>query len=72
MNKNERPIDLAIRLAGTQTALADMSGVTQACISKLFSGKSKRMDPDTAIKISAALNIPKHVLRPDIFDAPAA
>lgn len=72
MNKNERPIDMAIRLAGSQTALAEKADLTQPCISKLFSGKTKRMDPETAIKIADALNIPKYVLRPDIFDAPAA
>lgn len=72
MNTTERPIDIAIRLAGSQTALADKAGITQPCISKLYSGKSKRMDPETAIKIADALNIPKHILRPDIFDRPAA
>ena len=58
----------AIEFAGSQTELARLCGVSQACISKLSSGKS-RMSPDTAIRIERGLNgeVTRAEFRPDIF-----
>jgi transcriptional regulator with XRE-family HTH domain len=69
LQKGERPIDLAIRIAGgTQDKLAKKTGLTQPCISKLFTGKSRRMGFDTVEKIHKELGIPRALLVPELFD----
>lgn len=71
-------VDEAVRLAGSQAALAEamsQAGVpcVQQTVSKLANGELK-VDADFAIAIDRATvgAVPKHALRPDLFDPPAS
>lgn len=66
-------IKAAIEACGNQKALADAAGVEQQTISKLLN-RQRRITGEMAAKIDRATGgvIPKHRLRPDLFDAPAA
>ncbi len=59
----------AARLAGTQTALAAITGVRQPAISKRLSAGGSA-DPAEAIAIERALGLSRHILCPEIFGDP--
>ena len=63
-------INEAIKMAETQANLAELTGLSQAAISKLSTGKSE-VSASSALKIEAALNgkISKERLCPKIFKA---
>ena len=51
-------IEKSISIAGSQAELARLSGVSQAAIHKLLTGKSKNMNVVTLKAISQATGIP--------------
>ncbi|MFV9080094.1 helix-turn-helix domain-containing protein [Serratia fonticola] len=70
----ETPIARAVSLAGSQSALALLIGVTQGAVWKWVHAK-KKVSPVHAVAISQALNgrVLPHELRPDlptVFPAP--
>ena len=62
------PIDIAIKCAGSQQALAKVCGVSQATVWKWSQGK--RVKADHVLKISAITNgrVLPHEIRPDLTD----
>lgn len=65
-------IAAAIQTCGNQKALAEAAGVEQQTISKLLN-RQRRITGEMAAKIDRATRgaVPKHRLRPDLFDAPS-
>lgn len=64
------PLKEAIEAAGSQTKLANKSGVSQQLIShKICTGKP--ISPEDAKKIQAGTGYPAWKLRPDLFDPPS-
>jgi DNA-binding transcriptional regulator YdaS (Cro superfamily) len=61
------PIDEAIKRAGSVKALAEAAGVRPQAISQW-----QRIPTDRVVRISEALGIPRHKLRPDLYEQPAA
>lgn len=61
----------AVELAGSQEKLANGAGVSQQHISYLLNSASQ-ISAESAVGIERATNgaVPRHVLRPDIFQAP--
>jgi DNA-binding transcriptional regulator YdaS (Cro superfamily) len=66
-------IKRAIAKLGTQEKLARAAGVEQQTISKLLH-RQRGISAELAAAIDKATSgaVPKHRLRPDIFDAPAS
>jgi len=66
------PISIAIRVAGTQGALAKRCGVSQAAVSKWALGG--KISAEKALSVESATNgaVTVHDLRPDIFGPPPA
>lgn len=64
-------IKRAIGHYGSQAKLAEAMGCSQQQIAYLL--KASSITAEMAIKIDAATNgaVPRHELRPDIFDAPS-
>ena len=62
--KNE-PIREAIEKAGSVKALAEAAGVTPQCVSQW-----KKIPIGRVRAIEKGTGIPRHLLRPDIFDVP--
>ncbi|WP_224767384.1 transcriptional regulator [Paracoccus yeei] len=64
-------IDRAIKIRGSQAKLAEAMGCSQQQVSYLR--RAKRVSAEMAKALEAATNglIPKHILRPDIFEAPS-
>ena len=67
----KRLIGVAIRIAGSQDALAELSGISQQLISGMLVGV-RGISAETAAAIHKATGgqVPKHKLRPDLFDEP--
>lgn len=61
------PIAEAIRRAGSVKALAEAAGVRPQAISQW-----KNIPADRVARISGALGMARHELRPDLFEAPPA
>jgi DNA-binding transcriptional regulator YdaS (Cro superfamily) len=61
------PIDEAIKQAGSVKALAAAAGVRPQAISQW-----QKIPVERVVRISDALGIPRHVLRPDLYEAPPA
>ena len=57
----------ALRIAGSQAALAEGVGKRQPAISKRLRGNC-RAEPSEAIAIEHSTGVPRHLLCPDIFD----
>lgn len=62
-------LEKAIELAGGQQKLGDICGCTQGAISQMLRRKEPRLSHPYVLKVSAALGIPRSVLRPDIYPA---
>jgi DNA-binding transcriptional regulator YdaS (Cro superfamily) len=58
-------LQLAIKIAGSQTALAAKIGRTQGHISKWL--QRDFIPPDAVLSIERATGIPRHELRPDLY-----
>lgn len=56
----------AANIAGTQTALASICGVTQTAVWKWLS-QDKVLPGEHVLKVEAATGISRHVLRPDLY-----
>lgn len=69
---NKTPIHRAIAIAGSQSRLAALAGVSQQAIGKLALGTSRRPSAELAIAIERATNgaVTRHDLRPDIYPNP--
>jgi DNA-binding transcriptional regulator YdaS (Cro superfamily) len=66
-----KPLELAVVVAGSQSALAASIGVRQSTLS-YWLHRSKRGVPAEYVQgITQATGIPPHVLRPDLFPRPA-
>ncbi len=61
------PIAEAIKKAGSVKALAEAAGVKPQAISQW-----RQVPIDRVARIAEALGMPRHELRPDVFDPPAA
>lgn len=57
----------AIRRAGSVKALAEVAGVRPQAISQW-----RHIPVERVVRISEALGMPRHELRPDIYEAPKA
>lgn len=66
--RERRPpeVELAIRALGSPTRLAKLVGVKAPSVHSWT-----RIPADKVVTIAAATGIPVHVLRPDVFPAPA-
>lgn len=61
------PIADAIKRAGSVKALAEAAGVRPQAISQW-----KAIPAERVARISDALGMPRHQLRPDLYDAPTS
>lgn len=62
-----QPIDLLIKEAGGQTALANRIGVTQSLISKIKRGK-RWITPDVCLRAEKELGISRRKILPELFE----
>lgn len=64
-------IQKAIEITGSQVALAERAGCSQAAIWKLLHGRSKKVSAELAVAIERATDgkVTRHDLRPDLFAA---
>ena len=64
-------LERAITLAGGQTALAAICGCTQGAIWQMLNkAEPPQLSVQYVLKVEAALEIPRHELRPDFYPAP--
>lgn len=56
----------ALEIAGTQTALAKICGVSQQAVWKWVQS-SKRLPAEYVLRVEAATGVSRHLLRPDIY-----
>lgn len=61
------PLERAVAVAGTQTRLAQMTGISQQRISYWIKNRGKPVPAEIAAKASDATGIPRSDFRPDIF-----
>jgi len=65
-------LKLALKAAGdSQTKLAEICGCTQGAIWQMINKPEPALSYKYVLKVEAALNIPRHLLRPDLYPAPA-
>lgn len=64
-------LEAAIKMANGQTALARICGCTQGAVWQMLNKPDPMLSVQYALKVEAALGIPCHLLRPDIYPAPA-
>ena len=69
MSTNEA-LSKAISIAGSQAALAEKIGVSQAHVSYWSCKAKKGVPPEHVMAIEIATGVSRHELRPDIFPAP--
>lgn len=64
----------AIAFYGSQAALAQVMGCSQQYISWLLNSPHLKMSAEMATKLHSASGglFPKHLMRPDLFEAPAS
>jgi DNA-binding transcriptional regulator YdaS (Cro superfamily) len=62
----------AISRAGSQAKLADICGCTQAAVSQMLTRAQPMLSAPFVLKVEAALEIPRWLLRPDFYPAPNA
>ena len=66
------PLNRAIGIAGSQTALARLLGVSQMAVSRWSRGVSQ-LPPEHVLTVERETGISRHDLRPDVFGpAPAS
>lgn len=68
---SQEAIARAVKLKGTQGALADAIGKTQQYISLLLKGAKISAETAVAIEEVTAGKVARHELRPDLFEKPA-
>lgn len=61
-----KALDKAVKVAGSQSALGRIIGVTQRAVWRWVS-EAKPLPPQHVLAIEAATGISKHDLRPDIY-----
>ncbi len=59
-------LEKAIKVAGSQNALAEMLGVRQSHISNWLN-RDERVPAERVLSIEAATGVPRHELRPDLY-----
>jgi DNA-binding transcriptional regulator YdaS (Cro superfamily) len=59
-------LERAVTIAGSQTALANMIGTSQTHV-WYWLNKAKRLPAERAVQIEQATGVPRHELRPDIW-----
>jgi len=64
----QTPLEKAIQAAGSQQKLADLLGIKSPSITEWRS--RDRVPAERCRAIEAATGVPRHELRPDVFDAP--
>lgn len=65
-------LELALRaVKHNQSALAAICGCTQGAIWQMINKPNPGLSVKYVLKVEAALNIPRHLLRPDFYPAPA-
>lgn len=70
------PEALGLQLAlnavgGSQSELARICGCTPAAVWQMVNKKAPALSVPYVLKVETALHIPRHILRPDIYPAPA-
>jgi DNA-binding transcriptional regulator YdaS (Cro superfamily) len=63
------PVDLLTEKTKSQTALADLMGVTPQAITKW---RNNRIPAERVLEIERLTGVSRHCLRPDIYPPPAA
>jgi len=63
------PIDRAAAALGGRQAFIDEFGIGRRTF--FYWRQGRRLSAETALKIEAVTHIPRHELRPDLWDAPA-
>lgn len=69
MSRNLSPADalkLAVERTGSQTAFAELCGVSQTAVWKWLDG-DKHLPAEHVLKVEAATGVSRHELRPDIY-----
>ncbi len=59
-------LQLAVKTAGSQSAMARICGVGQPAVWKWLQS-SKRLPPEYVLRVEAETGVSKHLLRPDIY-----
>lgn len=67
--ETKSPLHRAIEKAGSQALLAQKIGTSQQLIS-YWSKKQRRVPAEFVGKIADVTGIPRHELRPDLYEAP--
>jgi DNA-binding transcriptional regulator YdaS (Cro superfamily) len=63
----EDALKLAVARAGSQVKLAKICGCTQSAISQMLNKPHPRLSHQYVLAVSAALDIPRSALRPDLY-----
>ena len=67
-----RGLQLALdAVAQNQTALAAICGCTQGAVWQMINKPRPALSVKFVLRVEAALHIPRHLLRPDFYPAPA-
>lgn len=61
------PLQRAIEIAGSQSALSRLTGISQSNYSRWLRLYGGRVSAEAAIAIEGAVGIPRHELRPDLW-----
>lgn len=74
-SKQPSPEALGLQLAlaavhDNQTDLARICGCTQGAVWQMINKPNPRLSVQYVLKVEAALHIPRHLLRPDIYPPP--
>lgn len=75
-NDRETPEALGLRLLlnavdGNQSKLAEVCGCTQGAIWQMIHKAKPALSVQYVLRAEAALGIPRHLIRPDVYPAPA-
>jgi hypothetical protein len=73
--KPPSPEALGLQLAlaavqDNQTELAKICGCTQGAVWQMINKRNPRLSVQYVLKVEAAMHIPRHILRPDIYPPP--
>jgi DNA-binding transcriptional regulator YdaS (Cro superfamily) len=72
---NANPIDQAMTAAGSGPKLGELLGVTGRAVYKWraawAAGRVNAIPAERAIQIERAVGVPRHRLRPDLWDSPS-